>query len=61
MAVPGCVPARSSGAFCFSISVHKVRYKSLDFRLLQTEQFDIYYYDEEKVAADLVGRMAVRW
>jgi Tol biopolymer transport system component len=40
---------------------NKVRYKTLDFKILQTEHFDIYYYDEEKVAVDLVGRMAERW
>jgi Peptidase of plants and bacteria len=52
------VPAELSAQY---FGQNKVRYKSLDFKVLQTEHFDIHYYDEEKVAADLVGRMAERW
>ncbi len=40
---------------------NKVRYKTLDFKVLHTEHFDIYYYPEEQGAAVQVGRMAERW
>lgn len=40
---------------------NKVQYRSFDFKVLQTERFDIYYYPEEIEAAHIVGRMAERW
>src|SRR5688572_32125401 len=40
---------------------NKVRYDRLDFRLLQTEHFDIYYYAEEEDATVYAARMAERW
>src|SRR4029453_5608163 len=40
---------------------NKVRYETFDFKVLKTEHFDIYYYDEERTAAELSGRMAERW
>lgn len=40
---------------------NKVQYHSFDFRTLQTERFDIYYYPEEAEAAHIVARMAERW
>jgi hypothetical protein len=40
---------------------NKVRYDRLDFRVLQTEHFDIYYYPEEEVATRHAARMAERW
>lgn len=40
---------------------NKVQYHSFDFRVLETEHFDIYYYPEEYEAAQIVGRMAERW
>jgi Tol biopolymer transport system component len=40
---------------------NQVRYRTLDFRVLKTQHFDIYYYDQEKPAIDEVGRMAERW
>src|SRR5688572_33455906 len=40
---------------------NKVRYDRLDFRLLQTEHFDIHYYAEEEAATYHAGRMAERW
>jgi len=40
---------------------NKVRYEALDFKVLKTEHFDIYYYDEEKDVVEQVGRMAERW
>jgi len=40
---------------------NRVRYRTFDFKVLKTEHFDIYYYDEEKPAVEQVGRMAERW
>lgn len=40
---------------------NKVHYDRLDFRVLQTEHFDIHYYDEEAAAARHAARMAERW
>ncbi|HEV8316374.1 MAG TPA: hypothetical protein VGQ10_03155 [Vicinamibacterales bacterium] len=40
---------------------NKVHYDRLDFRVLQTDHFDVYYYDEEEQAARLAARMAERW
>jgi Tol biopolymer transport system component len=40
---------------------NKVHYDRLDFRVLQTEHFDIYHYDEEQEATRHAARMAERW
>ena len=40
---------------------NKVQYRQFDFRVLQTEHFDIYYYPEEEAAVRLAARMAERW
>jgi hypothetical protein len=40
---------------------NKVRHENLDFKVLKTEHFDIYYYDEEAAVVPEVGRMAERW
>src|SRR6185437_13045355 len=40
---------------------NRVRYRTFDFKVLKTEHFDIYYYDDEKPAVEQAGRMAERW
>ncbi|HTK28676.1 MAG TPA: hypothetical protein VL309_03955 [Vicinamibacterales bacterium] len=40
---------------------NKVQYKNLDFKVLKTDHFDIYYYPEEKEGIDIAARMAERW
>ncbi|MEX2582548.1 MAG: peptidase S9 [Gemmatimonadota bacterium] len=40
---------------------NQVQYRTFDFRVLETENFDIYYYPEEEQAARDVGRMSERW
>jgi WD40 repeat protein len=40
---------------------NKVQYKKLDFQVLKTENFDIYYYPEERDGIDFAARMAERW
>ena len=38
-----------------------VQWERLEFQVLKTEHFDIYYYPEEKAATEQVARMAERW
>ncbi len=40
---------------------NKVQYKTFSFEILKTEHFDIYFYPEERQAAELSGRLAERW
>ena len=40
---------------------NKVQYRSFEFQVLETEHFDVHYYDEERVAAEQAARMAERW
>lgn len=58
MAVGASVPL-TAGAQYFGRN--KVQYETFDFKVLQTEHFDIYFYPAERDAAVLVGRMAERW
>ncbi|HVR70947.1 MAG TPA: BamA/TamA family outer membrane protein [Vicinamibacteria bacterium] len=38
-----------------------VQWERLEFKVLKTEHFDIYYYPEEQAATEQVARMAERW
>src|SRR5688572_30776895 len=40
---------------------NKVQYKTFDFRVVQTEHFEVYYYPTERAAALDASRMAERW
>jgi hypothetical protein len=40
---------------------NKVQWEHFDFKVLQTEHFDIYYYDREADVVNDIGRMAERW
>jgi Tol biopolymer transport system component len=40
---------------------NKVQYKQLDFKVLKTEHFDIYFYQGEEGAAADAARMSERW
>jgi WD40 repeat protein len=40
---------------------NKVQYQSLDFRVLKTEHFDIYFHQRDREAVDISGRLAERW
>lgn len=57
--VAALAAARSAEAQYFGRN--KVHYDRLDFRVLQTEHFDIYYYAEEEEATRHAARMAERW
>src|ERR687890_2779641 len=39
---------------------NKVQYSAFDFKVIQTEHFDVYYYERERVAAMDAARMAER-
>lgn len=40
---------------------NKVQWESFDFKVLRTEHFDIYYYEQEADVVHDIGRMAERW
>jgi Tol biopolymer transport system component len=40
---------------------NKVQYQNFDFRIIQTEHFEVYYYPAERAAALDAARMAERW
>ena len=40
---------------------NKIPYEKLDFRILKSANFDIYFYPEEEAAAAMAARMAERW
>lgn len=40
---------------------NSVQYDEFDFQILQTEHFDVYFYEEERQAAAQAARMAERW
>jgi Tol biopolymer transport system component len=52
------VPAPASAQY---FGQNKVAYERLDFRVLKTEHFDVYFYPEEEAAAAIAARMAERW
>jgi Tol biopolymer transport system component len=52
-AVPSLLPAQYFGR-------NKVQYGRFDFKIIQTEHFDVYYYPAEREAALDVARMAER-
>jgi Tol biopolymer transport system component len=51
--LPGLLSAQYFGR-------NKVQYSSFDFKVIQTEHFDVYYYEQERVAAMDAARMAER-
>jgi Tol biopolymer transport system component len=40
---------------------NKVQWENFDFKILHTQHFDIYYYDQEVDVVNDVGRQAERW
>jgi len=57
--VAGAALPESSNAQYFGRN--QVQYRTFDFRVLHTENFDLYYYPEEEAAARDAARMAERW
>jgi Tol biopolymer transport system component len=40
---------------------NKVQYRKLDFQVLKTDHFDIYFYPREREGIDISARLAERW
>lgn len=57
----GAVLSSGSAAEAQYFGRNKVQYARLQFRVLHTDHFDIYYYPEEEAATRQVARMAERW
>ena len=53
LTVPGAVSAQYFGR-------NKVNYSTFDFKIIQTEHFDVYYYPAEREAALDIARLAER-
>ena len=53
--------ALSSPASAQYFGRNKVQYKHLDFHVLKTEHFDIYFYPSERAAVDISANLAERW
>jgi Tol biopolymer transport system component len=53
LGIPGLLPAQYFGR-------NKVQYTNFDFKVIQTEHFDVYFYERERVAAMDAARMAER-
>jgi len=53
LSLPGILSAQYFGR-------NKVQYTDFDFKVIQTEHFDVYYYDRERTAALDAARMAER-
>lgn len=54
------LPVAAEGQFAGYFGRNSVRYNKADFKILQTEHFDLHYYDREADAALDVARMAER-
>src|SRR3954453_24001865 len=61
LAVAVIVAAAAAPASAQYFGRSKVQYKRLDFQVLKTEHFDIYYYPSEREGIDIAARMAERW
>ena len=59
LAIAATLIAQPSSAQYFG--QNKVQFENLNFKVLKTEHFDIYFYDEEQATAEIAGRMAERW
>src|SRR5260221_2399400 len=53
-----CLPSPAGAQY---FGRNKVQYRTFSFQILKTEHFDLYYYPEERDAAEVASRMAERW
>ena len=61
LVVAATVAALAPAAQAQYFGRNKVRYDDFDFRVLETEHFDLYHYEGMETAARDVARMAERW
>src|SRR5437588_11319078 len=40
---------------------NKIQYKKLDFKVLKTQHFDLYFYPSELEGIDIAARLSERW
>jgi Tol biopolymer transport system component len=59
--IPALVLALPAPAHAQYFGRNAVQWDRLKFEVLKTDHFDVYYYPQEKLAAEQVGRMAERW
>jgi Tol biopolymer transport system component len=55
------VVGRGSSVSAQYFGQNKVQYKNLDFKILKTEHFDIYFYPSEREGIDIAARLSERW
>src|SRR5438309_4693172 len=53
--------ASGSSASAQYFGRNKVQYKQLDFQILKTDHFDIYFYPSAREGIDIGARLAERW
>jgi hypothetical protein len=58
VAVCGLIPPAASAQH---FGKNKVEYVDFDFKVFETEHFDVYYYPSEEAGARIVARLAERW
>src|SRR5438445_4863349 len=57
----GALSLVASAAQTHTFGRNAVQYKTFHFKILKTQHFDVYFYDEEADAAAQAARMAERW
>src|SRR6266481_7316216 len=57
----GALGLLASAAPAQTIGRNAVQYQTFHFKILKTQHFDVYFYDEEADAAAQAARMAERW
>src|SRR5947208_2758565 len=55
------VLGRGSSVSAQYFGQNKVQYRNLDFKILKTEHFDIYFYPSEREGIDIAARLSERW
>src|SRR5215813_3275911 len=55
------VVGRGSSVSAQYFGQNKVQYKNLDFKILKTQHFDIYFYPSERDGIDIAARLSERW
>ncbi|MGE3177967.1 MAG: peptidase S9, partial [Vicinamibacterales bacterium] len=61
LAVLALLGATASPAAAQYFGRNKVQYKDLEFQILKTEHFDIYFYPTAREGVEMSARMAERW
>jgi Tol biopolymer transport system component len=61
LAVPIMIACIAGAASAQYFGQNKVQYRTHEFRVLQTEHFDIYFHQSREEAVEVAGRLAERW